>query len=186
MKALLVIPLLVGALAFVGVAGSDPIGPPVNTKGGGWVASCVHPDHPASYDSGCGWVAAPGRFAFCHDYPGGIGIQLTCYSPVSGWVVNIPAAQPPGKHPSARRVEAAVGRSTRALEIKAGSTWYDSMPERTAEAICQAAKRFFRCDLVDGDYGVWFKPDGTFVLYQRLTDPKTGLPSGTAHMYGSR
>ena len=188
-KRLLLGCLVAGGLAFVGVARADQIGPPVNTKGSGWVASCVHPDHPASYDpsTACGWVGAPGGFAFCLDYPGGIGTQLTCYSPVSGWVVNIPASVPPGMHPSARKVEAVVGRSRRALKIEPGSTWYDSLPERTAEVVCQTAKRFFRCDVVTGGgFGVWFKPNGTFVLYKHLRDPNTGLESGTSLVYGSR
>jgi hypothetical protein len=138
---------------------------------GGWINSCVHSNHPAFPDGGCGWLAAPGLFVFCHDYPDGIQAQLTCYSPLSGWEVNIPADDPPGKQPSARRVKDDVRRGTAAMEMKAGHSWYDSMPERTAEVVCQAAKRFFRCDL--RGYRVWFKPDGTFALDQRKTDPKT-------------
>ena len=161
----LLVLLVCAAALVVGGCGSGS-----RSNQGGWIDSCVHSDHPVA-EFGCGWLAAPGRYVFCHNYPDGIQMQLTCYSPISGWRVNIPADDPPGKHPSAWKVGDDVGRSADARTLAAGETWYDSMPERTAETDCRATKRFFRCDL--RAYRVWFKPDGTFALDRRVTDPAT-------------
>jgi hypothetical protein len=164
MKAL--VPILVAAAAFA-LAGC---GGTKTAATGGWIESCVHSDHPAERGpGGCGWLAPTGRFAYCHDYPDGIQAQLTCYSSTSGWEISIPHDDPPGAHPSARRVADDVGRATRALVMRPGETWYDSMPERTAEASCRSAKRFFLCEL--RNYEVWFKPDGTFALVRYDLEP---------------
>jgi hypothetical protein len=171
--------------------GAPVIGPPVDTRGPTtsgralWVASCVHPYHPASYAdsraSACGWVAPPGRFAFCLDYPGGVYSQLTCYSPVSGWVVNIPAlttllGRP---QPTAHRDPAVLHYSTPALVLEPRSPWSSSGSPRLAgpgDPVCSGSTHFFRCDL--GRYGVWFKPDGVFLVYRRAAGAK-GAPIRT-------
>jgi hypothetical protein len=188
-KTLCVLLLLAGGLALAQPATGDPIGPPPDTSGtGAWVASCVHPYHPFS---SCGWIAAPGRYAYCLDYPGGVTLQLTCYSPVSGWVVNIPGSVPPiplDKRPRARRDPTLVSHTVKAFELKLGLPWYDDRPI-SATFVCQAAKRFFRCDSNAGGngYGVWFKPNGTFVVYLHRYDAKTLPPTGTTVLiYGSR
>ena len=163
--------LAAGALVLASCGTSASTMPSTSTNGGGWGESCAHSEHPVTRDGGCGWLAAPGRFAFCEDYPDGIQAQLTCYSAISGWQVNIPADDPPGKHPSARRIARDVKLPEGAMEMKAGETWYDSMPERTAEVVCQATKRFLRCDL--REYRVWFKPDGSFAIDHGEINPKT-------------
>jgi hypothetical protein len=199
MKTIFVVALVAGALSLAVPAVGAPIGPPTDTGGIPWTAQCANADHPVQLDGSCGWIAAPRRFAFCHDYPGGTQVQLTCYSPVSGWVVNISVDDPPGKQPSAWRDASVVHRTTWATVLHAGNTWYDDRPI-SANVMCQAAKKFFRCTvnlchvakisgdcLIERDYGVWFKPNGTFLLYRIAVDQRTLSPTGRlAVIYGSR
>jgi hypothetical protein len=192
-KTICIVALVVGAFSLVARATGAPIiGPPTDTTGDiGWTFECVHSDHPAEGGGGCGWIAAPRKFAFCHTYPGGEQLQLTCYSPVSGWVVNISVDDPSGPSPTASRDEFAVDRRTWATVVHVGSTWFDDRPI-SASVACQAAKRFFRCNVrlchvakisrecLERDYGVWFKPNGTFLLYRVLSTGRLAV------LYGHR
>jgi hypothetical protein len=157
--------LIVAAAVALLTAGAATAGPR------DWIPSCVHSDHPASQTDGCGWLAAPGRYVLCHNYPDGIQMQLTCYAPRSGWHVNIPHDDPPGKRPSERRLTRGGLASKAAFELPAGETWYDSMPERTAETVCRATTHWFRCEL--RAYRVTFRPDGSFVLERSRMNTKT-------------
>ena len=137
----------------------------------GWIPACIHSEHPAGTDGGCGWLAAPGRYVLCHNSPDGIQMQLTCYAPRSGWQVTIPHEDPPGKRPTEHRLARGRLASTAAFTVAAGTTWYDSMPERTAETVCRATARWFRCEL--RSYRVTFRPDGSFVLEHSRLSTKT-------------